>query len=172
MCAKETHVEIEARMRRAQWHHAQARFPGFSQFVGPAHPLVVARFQDVNRDGRADFYDGFLDFTLAEIAEDIRASLTPRDPGVLASQIGGEAATGLDWAAGSMNRVTQYSDLWTSLPGQSEIFYVFQSAGFFSHRRAARGRPGGRFRTSGSAVCPRSSVTSAAWKGPRACTRT
>jgi len=132
LCAQDTHAKLEARMRRVQWYHAQARFPEFSQFVGPANPLVVARFEDVNRDGRADLYDGFLDFTIAEIAEDVRASVTPRDPGCLPSQIGGEAATGLGWAAGSMNRVTQYSDLWAALPGQSELFYVFGSAGFFS----------------------------------------
>ena len=134
MSERKTHAEIEASMKKAQWHHAQARFSGFSQFVGPGNPLVVARFQDVNRDGRADLYDGFLDFTLADIAEDIRASLTPRDPGLLASQIGGEAATGLGWAAGSMNRVTQYADLWVGLPGQSELFYAFHSAGFYSQK--------------------------------------
>jgi len=143
MSAKETHAQIEARMKRVQWHHPQARFPGFSQFVGPANPLVVARFQDVNRDGRADLYDGFLDLTIAELAEDLRASLTPRDPGVAPSQIGGEAATGLGWAAGSMNRVTQYSDLWSGLPGQSELFYVFHAGGFYSRSEPPADVPGG-----------------------------
>ncbi len=143
MCAKETHVQIEARMRRVQWHHAQARFPGFSQFIGPGNHLVVARFQDVNRDGRADLYDGFLDLTIADIAEDIRASLAPRDPGLAPSQIGGEAATGLGWAAGSMNRVTQYSDLWAGLPGQSELFYVFHPGGFYSASEPPADVPGG-----------------------------
>jgi hypothetical protein len=33
-----------------------------------------------------------------------------------------------------MNRVTQYSELWAGLPGRSELFYAFQSGGFFSHR--------------------------------------
>ncbi|MDC3954052.1 hypothetical protein [Polyangium jinanense] len=143
MCEKETHAEIEARMRRVQWHHAQAHFPGFSQFVGPGNPLVVARFQDVNRDGRADLYDGFLDLTIAELAEDLRASLTPRDPGVAPSQIGGEAATGLGWAAGSMNRVTQYSDLWAGLPGQSELFYIFHAGGFYDRGEPPADVPGG-----------------------------
>lgn len=143
MSERKTHAEIEAGMRRVQWHHPQARFPGFSQFVGPANPLVVSRFQDVNRDGRADVYDGFLDFTIAEIAEDLRASLTPRDPHLSASQIGGEAATGLGWAAGSLNRVTQYADLWSTLPGQSEIFYIFASAGFYSQTEPPLDVPGG-----------------------------
>lgn len=134
MCAKETHKELEERSRRAQWYHKQGRFPGFSQFVGPSNPLVFQRFQDVNRDGKADLYDGFLDFTIAQIAEDVRASMTPRDPGLAASQIGGDAATGLAWAAGSMNRVTQYSNLWESLPGQTELFYAFQPGGFYSEK--------------------------------------
>ncbi len=135
MSRGETHEQISGRIRQAQWDHEQTRaVPDYVQFLGPAHPLVLARFDDVNRDGRVDIYDGYLDFRLAEIAEDILASMTPRDPGVAASQISGEAATGLDWAAGSMNRVTQYSDLWSGLPGDSELFYVFQAAGFFSHR--------------------------------------
>ncbi|MBK9264589.1 MAG: hypothetical protein IPM54_32985 [Polyangiaceae bacterium] len=132
MCARETHQQIEARMRKVQWYHKQGRFPGFSQFVGPGNPLVFQRFQDVNHDGKADLYDGFLDFTIAQIAEDVRNSVTPRDPGVSASQIGGDAATGLAWAAGSMNRVTQYSNLWESLPGQTELFYAFAPGGFYS----------------------------------------
>lgn len=134
MCAKETHRDIEARAQQAQWYHKQGRFAGFSQFVGPSNPLVFRRFQDVNRDGKADLYDGFLDFTIAQIAEDVRTSMTPRDPGVASSQIGGEAATGLAWAAGSMNRVTQYSNLWESLPGQTELFYAFQPGGFYSDK--------------------------------------
>lgn len=134
MCAGETHKQIEARAQRAQWYHKQGRFPGFSQFVGPSNPLVFQRFQDVNRDGKADLYDGFLDFTIAQIAEDVRSSMTPRDPNLAASQIGGDAATGLAWAAGSMNRVTQYSNLWESLPGQTELFYAFQPGGFYSEK--------------------------------------
>lgn len=134
MCAKESHRQLEARSQRAQWYHKQARFPGFSQFVGPSNPLVFQRFQDVNRDGKADLYDGFLDFTIAQIAEDVRASMTPRDPGLAASQIGGDAATGLAWSAGSMNRVTQYSNLWESLPGATELFYAFQPGGFYSEK--------------------------------------
>ncbi|NUQ73435.1 MAG: hypothetical protein HUU21_07760 [Polyangiaceae bacterium] len=132
MSRRATHAAIEAAMRKVQWHHSAAQFPGFSQFVGPANPLVVNRFNDVNQDGRADVYDGFLDFHLAEIAEDLHASLTPRDPGVTATQVGGEAAEGLNWAAGSLNRVAQYSDVWAGLPGGSELLYVFQSGGFFS----------------------------------------
>ncbi len=143
MCAKESHAQIEARMRKVQWYHKQGRFPEFSQFVGPGNPLVFQRFQDVNRDGKADLYDGFLDFTIAHIAEDIRGSITSRDPGVLASQIGGDAATGLAWAAGSMNRVTQYSDLWESLPGQTELFYAFQAGGFYSEKDPPQDVQGG-----------------------------
>jgi hypothetical protein len=143
MSERGTHAALDERIRKAQWHHEQAQIPGFSQFVGPSHPLVVARFSDVNQDGRADYYDGFLDFQLLEIAEDIQASMTPRDPGVSASQISGAAASGLDWAAGSMNRVTQYSDLWAGLPGQSELYYAFQSAGFYSRREPPQDVPTG-----------------------------
>lgn len=143
MCAKETHRQIEARMQKAQWYHKQGRFSGFSQFVGPGNPLVFHRFQDVNRDGKADLYDGFLDFTISQIAEDVRASMTPRDPGIAASQIGGDAATGLAWAAGSMNRVTQYSNLWESLPGQTELFYAFQPGGFYSEKEPPHDVNGG-----------------------------
>ncbi|AUX27917.1 hypothetical protein SOCEGT47_085170 [Sorangium cellulosum] len=143
MSERASHAELDARIREAQWHHAQAEAPGFSQFVGPSHPLVVARYSDVNRDGRADYYDGFLDFQLTEIAEDIEASMTPRDPGVSASQISGQAAAGLNWAAGSLNRVAQYSDIWAGLPGQSELYYVFQSGGFYSHREPPHDVPAG-----------------------------
>lgn len=135
MSAGETFAEIDKRMRKAQWYHEQAKsVRDYLQFVGPAHPLVVQRFTDLNKDGRADFYDGFLDFDLKPIAEDLRSSATPRDPGVAASQVSGEAAEGLNWAAGSLNRVTQYSDLWAGLPGESELFYSFQAAGFYDHR--------------------------------------
>jgi len=116
----------------------------FIQFVGPAHPLVVARFDDVQQDGRADAYDGFLDFYVEKIAEDLAASMTPRDPGVAASQIGGEAANGLGWSAGSMNRVTQYSDLWAGLPGSSELLYAFDAAGFYSQREPPEDIPAGK----------------------------
>lgn len=143
MSERASHAELDARIRGAQWHHPQAQTPGFSQFVGPSHPLVVARYSDVNRDGRADYYDGFLDFQLTEIAEDIEASMTPRDPGVSASQIGGQDAAGLNWAAGSLNRVAQYSDIWAELPGESELFYVFQSGGFYSHREPPHDVPTG-----------------------------
>jgi len=130
----ETHEQLSARMQREQWHHEQSSDPRFVQFVGPSHPLVVARYSDVNQDGRADYYDGFLDFTLREIKSDLENAATPRDPGVAASQIGGDAAKGLGWAAGSLNRVTQYSDLWRDLPGESELFYIFSAGGFYSHR--------------------------------------
>ena len=144
MSGGETHAQISGRVGRAQWEHAQTQaVPGYVQFVGPAHPLVLARFDDVNHDGHADSYDGYFDFRLAEIAEDIQASMTPRDPGVAASQISGEAATGLNWAAGSLDRVTQYSDLWSSLPGDSELLYVFHAGGFFSHREPPADIPAG-----------------------------
>jgi hypothetical protein len=130
----ETHQQLAARMQREQWRHEQSSDPRFMQFVGPSHPLVVARYSDVNQDGRADYYDGFLDFTLREIKSDLENGATPRDPGVAASQIGGDAAKGLGWAAGSLNRVTQYSDLWRELPGESELFYIFSAGGFYSHR--------------------------------------
>lgn len=152
MAKKETHAQLTERIRGAQWYHAQARTPGFVQFVGPGHPLVVARYSDVNQDGRADFYDGFLDLSLKQIQSDVQGAATPRDPGVPSSQIGGDAATGLGWAAGSLNRVTQYSELWRGLPGDSELLYIFAPSGFFSHReppldvpiapaRAATGSP-------------------------------
>ncbi|MFT3775142.1 MAG: hypothetical protein QM820_58085 [Minicystis sp.] len=145
MSRQESFAEMDARIRRAQWSHAQAAaVRDFIQFVGPAHPLVVARFSDVHGDGRGDAYDGFLDFYVQTIAEDLAASLTPRDPGVAASQIGGEAATGLGWAAGSMNRVTQYSDLWAGLPGSTELLYAFESAGFYSHREPPEDIAAGR----------------------------
>lgn len=141
MSRGETHEQLAKRMQREQWHHEQSSDPRFMQFVGPSHPLVVARYSDVNQDGRADYYDGFLDFTLHEIKSDMENAATPRDPGVAASQIGGDAATGLGWAAGSLNRVTQYSDLWRGLPGESELFYIFNAAGFFSHREPPRDVP-------------------------------
>ncbi|WP_437530599.1 hypothetical protein WME79_50050 [Sorangium sp. So ce726] len=143
MSKRASHAELDARLRQAQWPHPQAQVAGFSQFVGPSHPLVVARYSDVNRDGRADYYDGFLDFQLTDIAEDIEASMTPRDPGVSASQIGGDGAAGLNWAAGSLNRVAQYSDIWAGLAGKSELYYAFQSGGFFSHREPPHDVPTG-----------------------------
>ena len=145
MSGGETHAQISGRIRRAQWGHNQAlTMPDYVQFVGPAHPLVLTRFNDIDRDGRADSYDGYLDFHLAEIAEDIQASMTPRDPGLAASQISGEAATGLGWAAGSMNRVTQYSDLWSGLPGASELMYAFQAGGFYSQHEPPSDVPAGK----------------------------
>jgi hypothetical protein len=144
LSAGEAFAAIDARVRRAQWGHPQASaVPDFIQFVGPAHPLVVARFSDALGDGRADAYDGFLDLYVHRIAEDLAASITPRDPGVPASQIGGEAGSGLGWAAGSMNRVTQYSDLWAGLPGSSELLYAFEAAGFYSHREPPEDIPAG-----------------------------
>ena len=134
MAAQETHAQIEKRTKKVEWYHSQSRVPGFVQFIGPAHPLVVGRYDDVNQDGKADFYDGFMDFQLQAIAEDVYQSATPRDPGVLASQVSGDAATGLGWASGSLNRVTQYSDIWASLPGDAEGLYVYVSGGFYSHK--------------------------------------
>jgi hypothetical protein len=144
MSNRETHAQLAARMKQEQWHHEQSSDPHFMQFVGPSHPLVTARYSDVNQDGRADYYDGFLDFTLREIKSDLENGATPRDPGVAASQVGGDAAKGLGWAAGSLNRVTQYSDLWRGLPGESELFYVFSAAGFYSHREPPRDVPVGK----------------------------
>jgi hypothetical protein len=145
MSGGETHQQISGRIRQAQWSHNQAlTVPDYVQFVGPAHPLVLTRFNDVDRDGRADCYDGYLDFRLSDIAEDIQASMTPRDPALAATQISGEAATGLGWAAGSMDRVTQYSDLWSGLPGASELLYAFQSGGFYSQREPPEDIPAGK----------------------------
>jgi hypothetical protein len=143
MSVKETHLQLEKRIQAAQWYHSQSLVPGFVQFIGPAHPLVLGRYADVNQDGKADLYDGFLDFYLTGIAEDVYASITPRDPGVAATQVGGEAANGMGWAAGSLNRVTQYSDLWSSLPGDSEGLYLFVSAGFYSHKEPPADVPQG-----------------------------
>lgn len=137
----ETHAQMSTRMQRAQWYHAQGQHPDFYQFVGPAHPLVTARYSDVNQDGRADYYDGFLDLRLANIQTDMQNSAMPRDPKVAASQIGGDAAKGLGWAVGSLNRVTQYSDLWRDLPGDSELFYIFAAGGFYSQREPPRDIP-------------------------------
>jgi hypothetical protein len=132
MAHRESHAAIEARIRKAQWQHPQAEaVRDFTQFIGPSNPLVVARYSDVNQDGKADFYDGFLDFRLRAIAEDVARSSTPRDPGVPPSEIGGEAALGLDWAADSLDRVTQYSEFWTGLPGASAELYAFAAGGFY-----------------------------------------
>jgi hypothetical protein len=144
MAARQDHAQIEARMKEVQWYHKQAQFPGFVQFIGPANPQVVGRYEDVNQDGRADFYDGFLDFFIKALSEDLRASSTPRDPGVPPTQIGGEAAQGLGWAAGSLNRVVQYSDLWAGLPDGTELLYPFHAGGFFSHREPPMDVPVGR----------------------------
>ncbi|WP_106389627.1 hypothetical protein [Enhygromyxa salina] len=132
LSARESFAEIDRRIGLAQWARPLNKIPGFVQFIGPAHPQVVARYEDINHDGKADYYDGFLDFTLVEIAEDARAGATPKDPGVAASQISGAAARGLGWAAGSLNRVTQYSELWDELPDQAERSHAFRAAGFFS----------------------------------------
>jgi hypothetical protein len=140
MSHAEPHVKLQERVRRAQWSHILGDSPDFVQFVGPAHPSVVARFSDVDHDGRADWYDGFLDFEL----KDLRDSGTPRDPGVAASAVGGAAAKGVGWAAGSMDRVTQYSDLWDGLPGDTERQYAFQGAGFYSHTEPPADVPTGK----------------------------
>lgn len=145
MSEGEPHAALSRRVQKAQWSHPQTSGrDDFVQFIGPAHPLVVARYSDVNQDGRADYYDGFLDLDLTGIAEDMQASITPRDPGVAASQVSGEAASGLDWAVGSMNRVTQYSDLWSGLAGDAELLYAFQSGGFFSQREPPADIPSGK----------------------------
>ncbi|MEZ4452192.1 MAG: hypothetical protein R3B09_22190 [Nannocystaceae bacterium] len=144
MSQREDFTKIEARVKAAQWYHSQSKDKSFVQFIGPANPLVTRRYEDVNRDGKADYYDGFLDLRLVEIAEDLRASATPRDPGAQASQISGAAASGLGWAAGSLNRVTQYSDLFDELPGQTELFYAFRSGGFFSEHEPPQDVPLGR----------------------------
>lgn len=127
-----THEEISRAIRRAQWDHRQTPLPEFVQFVGPSHPLLVARFSDIDRDGRVDAYDGFVDLKLRDIAEDVRASATPRDPGCPPSAIAGDAAQGLTWAAHSMDRVALYSDLWARMEGDSEATYAFEAAGFYS----------------------------------------
>jgi hypothetical protein len=137
MSHKETHAQIGGRIRHAQWDHAQSAPAGFTQFVGPSDPLLVARFDDVNRDGKADDYDGFLDFELKKIAERVRGSATPRDPGCAPSQVSGAAAEGLDWAAGSLDRVTRYSEFWKGLPGEAAEKYTFVAGGFYSHQEAA-----------------------------------
>ncbi|HND32347.1 MAG TPA: hypothetical protein PLA94_20225, partial [Myxococcota bacterium] len=142
MAQKESHAQIAERMKKVQWRHEQSSNPEFYQFVGPAHPQVMGRYQDVNQDGRADMYDGFLDLNLKGIAESMYQAGTPRDPGVPASAIGGEAATGLGWAVGSLNRVTAYSELWDELPGTAEGMYTFSAGGFFDQRTAPVDVPG------------------------------
>src|SRR5581483_3272743 len=133
MAKKETHAQLEKRIRKAQWDHGDCAFPGFVQFIGPAHELVVSRFEDVG-DGRCAYTDAFLDFDTRAIAEELRASATPRDPKCAASQIAGDAAAGLDWAAGSIDRITRYSEFWKALPGKAEFQYAFQSGGFYSQK--------------------------------------
>jgi hypothetical protein len=134
MGRRETHAQIERRMRAVQWFHPQAEDnPEYAQFVGPANPLVVARYSDVNHDAKADLYDGFLDFQVREVLVEMTDSITPKDPKVKSSQVGGAAARSLGWAVGSMNRVTQYSDIWAALPGRAELFYAFEAAGYYSH---------------------------------------
>lgn len=145
MAAREDHAALSERVRAAQWDHPQVGvIPGFVQFVGPAHPRVLARHDDLNRDGRADAYDGYFDLELAHIAEEARTGATPRDPGVHPSQVGGEAADGLGWAVGTMNRVVQYSDLWAALAGRDELRYPFTAAGFYDHREPPRDLGPGR----------------------------
>ncbi len=147
MSRREPNAALDRRIRAAQWHHSQAEVDAkFTQFVGPAHPLVIARFNDVNHDARGDFYDGFLDFDVKTVALEMADAITPRDPRMTASQVGGDAARSLGWAVGSMNRVTQYSDLWAALPGRAELLYAFESAGYFSHLEAPCDVPTGPFR--------------------------
>ncbi|MFO0606532.1 MAG: hypothetical protein U0324_25395 [Polyangiales bacterium] len=134
MARRETHAQLERRIRAAQWYHPQQEDDAsWVQFVGPANPLVVARYSDVNHDAKADLYDGFLDFDVRDVLVEMADSGTPRDPKVRASQVGGAAARSLGWAVGSLNRVAQYSDIWAALPGRAERFYAFESAGYFSH---------------------------------------
>lgn len=142
MAQKESHAQLADRMKKVQWRHEQSSNPSFYQFVGPAHPQVMGRYQDVNQDGRADMYDGFLDLNLKGIAENLYQAGTPKDPGVSASAIGGDAATGLGWAVGSLNRVTAYSELWDELPGTAEGMYTFSAGGFFDQRTAPVDVPG------------------------------
>jgi hypothetical protein len=147
MARGETHNQLDRRIHDAQWYHPQQDTDrSFVQFVGPAHPTVIARYSDVNHDGHGDFYDGFFDFTVQNVSVEMTDALTPRDPGVKASQVGGAAARSLDWAAGSMNRVTQYSDLWAALPGRSELFYAYEAGGYFSHLEAPQDVATGPFR--------------------------
>lgn len=154
MSKSETHAQLSERMRAVQWAHEQAQHTAdFCQFVGPAHSLVVSRYADVNQDGHADFYDGFLDFTLRDIKSDLENSAMPRDPGVASSQIGGDAAKGLNWAVGSLNRVTQYSDLWSGLPDASALFYIFTAGGFYSHREPPHDVPTGKDAPIGNLGC-------------------
>ena len=43
-----------------------------------------------------------------------------------------------------MDRVTQYSDLWAGLAGETELLYAFEAGGFFSHREPPTDIPGGK----------------------------
>src|SRR5262249_4813003 len=38
-----------------------------------------------------------------------------------------------EWAAGSLDRAVKYSEIWATLPADSEARYVYQAAGFYSH---------------------------------------
>jgi hypothetical protein len=91
----------------------------------PRHPLVVVATRTSTATARPTTTTAS---STSASSRSPRRSATPRpraSPGVAASQIGGAAARGLNWAAGSLNRVAQYSELWDSLPGQAENFYVF-----------------------------------------------
>jgi hypothetical protein len=150
MAHGDTHEQLQARIHGAQWDHGRSNFPGFTQFVGPAHPLVIERFQDLNDDGRADVDDGFLDFDLKPMREQFAGALTPKDPNCAPSQISGEAASGLEWAAGSLDRATKYSEIWWQLPGTSESRYLFTAGGFYDQNHPPPEVPeGGRM----PAVC-------------------
>jgi hypothetical protein len=139
----ESHAQLDARVKKAQWAHGDADFPGFVQFVGPAHPLVIARFTDVDADGQSGLYDGFLDFEGKALRESLKSAMKPRDPRMAPSQIAGEAAAGLEWAAGSLDRATKYSEIWKQLPADSEQRYVFEAAGFYDQREPPKDVPGG-----------------------------
>jgi len=137
MAKNESHAQLENRIRKAQDpNHPQIHVVrDFVQFVGPSYPLVVERFTDVNEEAKSDLYDGFLDFHLKEIAERLQGSATPRNPGVSPSEIAGEAANGLDWAAGSLDRVAHYSEFWMQLPKGSALSYSFEAAGFYDQHQ-------------------------------------
>ena len=123
--------------------------PGAKSFVFDFAQSVIQHATKYEHDATcafqevvSDMYDGFLDLQIKNVAENMLSEGTPKDPGVPASAIGGDAATGLDWAAGSINRVTQYSELWDELPGLSEGLYAFSSGGFYDHQTPPTDVPG------------------------------
>lgn len=126
MSRQGTHDDISRAIRRAQWDHRHSPLPDFVQLLGPSHPRVAARFHDVDREGRAEVYDGVLELAPRRVADEVRAWSTPR-----VGAVTDEAARALAWAAASMGRVVLHSDLWARGDGDPDAELRFEPAGFY-----------------------------------------